>query len=367
MKKVIKIVSIVLLSVLGVVLIGYAALAIVFYQDTKYEYKEQKERLEKLLDDRYLPVDEVSFANFDIYNNELRLNEIQVLATHNSYKRMPFMPFSKFLQFCGGQRVRNGHYGLPTLTEQLNRGIRGVEIDVVIYKKELRVIHDPIADWRTNGPDFKRTLQEIKLWSDINPNHIPINIMLQVRNSFCPYDHKIGKFKKEDIKMLDDTLGEIFGDDKIIKPADVKGEYPSLREAIEQNGWPKLSDCLGKVYFSLLIDDKPNEEYYIDIDPSFEKQRGFIFTRPDDEKKSYTAIILADSPFTDGLQELINQNYILRTRIDEQFDYTKERYDAAMTLGSQILATDHLEGNLLHKDYAVKLTSDNKTIIKRAI
>ncbi|MFW5780504.1 MAG: Ca2+-dependent phosphoinositide-specific phospholipase C [Bacillota bacterium] len=365
MKKVIKIVSIVLSVVLGVILIGYAALAIVFNKDMKEEYNNQVNRMDALYENPFDSVDESDFVNFDIHNNNLKLNEIQVLATHNSFKRMPFMPFSKTLELFWGQKVRNGYYGLDFLSEQFDMGIRGVELDVVMYGEDLRLIHDPVTDWRTNGPDFKMALEEIKLWSDINPGHIPINIMLQVRNNFSPFSHKFKKFTKQDIQDMDNLLGEVFGEGNIIKPKDIKGDHDTLREAVETDGWPELSECMGKVYFALLIGDETNKQYYKEIDPSFETQRAFIFSKPEEEEKEYTSFILADSPFTEGLEELIDKNYILRTRLDEQFNYSEQRRVASIELGSQILATDHMRGNLLHPDYVTKLTPDNKTVIKR--
>lgn len=51
--------------------------------DIKKQAKHVEE-LRLLYDDNYTAIDEQQFVNFDLKDNDLRLNEIQLLATHNS-------------------------------------------------------------------------------------------------------------------------------------------------------------------------------------------------------------------------------------------------------------------------------------------
>lgn len=358
-----KIIVWTLVGVLTFVMGIYITLVVIFNKERANEFVVQQQRLETLRNKPGERVDESAFANFDLTSNDLRLNEVQVLATHNSFKRSPNMLMNKPLYILS-KRTQNGFYEYPSITGQFDKGIRGVEIDITSYDGKFVVIHNPITDWRTNGIDFALALEEIKIWSDLNSGHFPINIMLQIRNSWSPYNHKYGAFKSEDMLRLDNLLEEIFGADGIIKPNDIIGENDTLRLAVENDGWPLISDCYGKFYFSLLFDDEQNKQSYVDIDATFRTQKAFIYAKLG-ELCDYSAIILADSPFKAGQRELVEKNYLLRTRIDEQFDFTEERWLESIALGSNVLATDHMEGHILPTDYICKLTPDNKTIIAR--
>lgn len=365
MKKILKIISFVLAGIIALGVCYYFSLIAVFHINLDADYNKQAQRMDDLNYYTYNPVEERKFIDFnfsDIFDDALRLNDIQVLATHNSFKAMPNMYISKPLELFWGQKVRNGQYAMPYLTDQLNDGIRGLEIDIAVYGNNFLVIHDPITDWRTNVPDFELALKEIKLWSDHNPNHIPINIMLQTRDQFSVFSAKFKDFDMKAVTKMNNMLGDIFGRDNIIKPSDLKGNYYHIQSAVENNNWPLLSDCLGKVYFTILFGDKEAEENYVKI--GVNSQNAFVFAKAD-SIKPYTAFILADNPFDDKNIELSGNNYILRTRIDQQFNYSQERWQAAINSGAGILATDYPKGNTYKDGYVCKLTDDNKTVLRK--
>lgn len=365
MKKVLKIVAIALIVILCLSLPLYITVVIIFNKELSGEFKAQQEYMAALRKNPGQPLDESRFVDFDIENNTLRLNEIQFLATHNSFKKLPNKLLTKPLEpFSRG--VKNGYYGYDSLTQQLNKGMRGLELDITMYGDKIVLVHNTTNDWRTNGVDFALALEEIKIWSDLNPGHIPLNIMIQVRNGWSAYNHKYRKFSYDDIVKFDKLMSDTFGDSRIIKPSDVIGERDSVRQGVEQDGWPLLSECRGKVFFSILFDQEKNAEHYVNISPSFQTQRAFIYGRVE-KVEDYTAIILADDVRKNAtaLAELVAKNYILRSRIDEQFDYSEERYNATIDMGAVILATDHMEGSVLSKDYTCRLRGE-KTVIARA-
>lgn len=277
MKKAKKILLIVLVAILGLAATYYVSLVIVFNTELSREFKAQANYIENLRKNPGLPVIESSFVNFDLESNSLRLNEIQFLATHNSFKKLPSKYMNAPLELFSN-RVKNGYYGYDSLTEQLNAGMRGLELDVTMYDGAFVLNHNATTDWRTNGTDFAMALEEIKIWSLLNPGHIPLNIMVQVRDGWSPYNHNYDKYTAEDFVRLDLLFSATFGDDGIIKPSDVKGERTTVREAVEEDGWPLLSECRGKVFFVMLFDKEKNKQSYIDIDSDFGTQRAFIMT-----------------------------------------------------------------------------------------
>lgn len=364
MKKIMKITAITLIAILSPALILYISLVIVFNTELNGEFKAQAQYIEELRLNPGQRLNESDFVDFDLNNNTLRLNEIQFLATHNSFKKLPSKFVNKPLElFSNG--VKNGYYGYDTLTQQLNKGMRGLELDVTMYDGKFVLSHNAYTDWRTNGVDFALALEEIKIWSDVNAGHIPLNIMIQVRDSWSPFNHKYGAYSFEDFVRLDKLLSSTFTDDGIIKPADVIGDSGTVRQGVEDGNWPLISECRGKVFFCILFDKEKNVQNYIDIDPTFAIQRAFIMTSGN-KLEDYSAIIHADDARKDTqmLKDLADKNYILRCRIDEQFDYTVDRYNASIDVGAVILATDHMEGSVLAKDYVCRLSGD-KTIIAR--
>lgn len=364
MKKAMKITAITLIAILSPALVLYISLVIVFNTELSREFKTQKQYIEELRKNPGQRLAESDFVDFDLENNTLRLNEIQFLATHNSFKKLPSKFVNKPMELFS-KRVRNGYYGYDTLTEQLNKGMRGLELDVTMYDGKFILSHNAYTDWRTNGVDFALALEEIKIWSDLNTGHIPLNIMIQVRDSWSPYNHKYGKYSFDDFVRLDKLLSTTFGEDGIIKPGDIIGDSGTVRQGVENGNWPLIAQSRGKVFFSILFDKQKNIQYYIDIDSDFRTQRAFIMTSGD-KLKDYSAIIHADDARKDAqmLKALVNKNYILRSRIDEQFDYSADRYTASIELGAVILATDHMEGSVLAKDYVCRLNG-KKTVIAR--
>jgi len=359
-----KVVKRTLAVILILVLCYYVSLIVIFNIQNKNDFSAQEAYMAQLLANPYEPVDEAHFVNFDRENSELKLNEISALATHNSYKTMPTMYISYPLSVFFGQRVKNGWYEMSPFTEQLNQGYRGLELDVCCYDNKFLLMHDPFSDWNTHSPDFELALKEIKLWSDTNPGHIPIHIMLQIRNQFSFYTYKFQTMTKERLVAMDALIEEVFGD-AVITPGQIKGSYATLNEAVKAQAWPKVKDSLGKVYFTILFDKPKIEKNYLDIDPTFATQQAFVFIHPKDTPNSYSSFILADSPFEEGLADLIDQGYILRTRIDEQFDHSTERFQASIILGSTILSTDYPQGNQYEDGYVCKLTEDGKTVLAR--
>ncbi len=360
----VRIAKVLVILLLVVFVSYYISLVVIFNSQLKEDFASQEAYIADLMANPYAPIDEASFVNFDVENSELQLNEISVLATHNSYKTMPTMYISYPLSLFFGQRVKNGWYEMLPFTEQLNQGYRGLELDVCYFDNKFLLMHDPFSDWRTHSPDFELALKEIKLWSATNPDHIPIHIMLQVRNQFCIYSPKFQRMTTERLKAMDELIEDIFGD-AVITPGQIKGEHATLNEAVLTNPWPKVKDSLGKIYFTILFDTPKIEQNYLDIDPIFATQQAFVFIRPNDTPNSYSSFILADDPTAEGLSELIAQGYILRTRIDEQFDHSTARYKAAINLGSTILSTDYPIGNKYEDGYVCKLTEDGKTVIAK--
>src|ERR1700743_1774929 len=88
----------------------------------------------------------------DQVDRELRVNDVQVIGTHNSYK-LPLPPEElaahRAVDAPGADSI---DYGFPGLADQLERGVRQVELDVYTAPDAGRYLHPPGAR-RTGFPE----------------------------------------------------------------------------------------------------------------------------------------------------------------------------------------------------------------------
>lgn len=239
-------------------------------------------------------------------DDTLRLNQIQVLGTHNSYhvaKEPPFHP-----------SVAYSHLPLP---EQLaQQGIRHFELD--LHKRPgqaFEVFHIPGIDEKTRCPNLQACLQDLRQWSDENPCHQPLFVL------FEPKD-KLDEFKLAgQWDALDAELLQAFPRNRILTPDDVRGSHPDLRTAItlpDGKGWPTLGAVRGKVVFVMMDQEVDGVVYSQDYKaghPKFAGRLMFLFGEPHDPD---IAFVKDDNP-TDSLdaaKALALKGYMLRGTTD---------------------------------------------------
>jgi hypothetical protein len=358
---------------------------------------------------------------FSGYPKDLKINQIQVLGTHNSYAK-PVDP--KVLKMAGSIMEKfkgsflnnmspeekakfqeyhpNGldfaealNYNHPDFNEQLNAGMRNIEIDVYydptgnrfnkpasyeLLKKQgitdlapfstedldkpgFKVMHIADLDFRTHYTTFRKALQALKDWSDKNPGHIPIFIQVEAKDSGLPIFPNAAEVLKFDQKAFDDLDQEVLsvlGRDKIIAPDDVKGKYKTLNEAVLHHNWPTVNDSKGKFVFILLPSSagiSNNESAYLAGHPNLKGRMMFVESAPG---KDYSAFVLYDNAIVrqNEIQKLVKEGYLVRTRSDIETyeakvnDRTREK--AAFSSGAQVVSTDFFrKGNAYGTDYYV--------------
>ena len=364
-KKIVKTILSVFLTAFLVLLGIFIAAVVSNINVIDENIKFQEEHLEYLKTEyykNYTPKNEADLAAFDLekaIEDGVKLNEIAILGTHNSYQTLATketrflmniieaITFEKF-------GLNTFDFEMDTLTEQLEMGIRNVEIDIETLDKdnkiEIKVTHNSIVDNASSAYDFTKAMEEIKLWSDNNPDHIPVIIIVEPK-SFVIEVNGMKKFSldyaKEVDKILENTLG-----DSLLTPKDMLRDYASFKEMRENDDWLTLKEAQGKIL--VLLHDCDVTESYIALDESIKTQKMFPMLRYDDRNESYTSFILendawnADSRKAESIDEC---KLIVRTRADKYPDYSDERYEVTENCGSQIITTDFPEkvnGNESH-------------------
>lgn len=335
--------------------------------------------------------------------NQLKMNEIQMIASHNSYRLRTYDRLYEFVlqitQLPPNYNPEDWDYTHLPIPEQMqNYGIRGLELDIYndpqgghfanraclqflhnpdepiasgIPELDLpgfKVIHIPDVDYMTHYYSFVAALQAIKTWSDAHPNHLPIYINVEdkletIADQLAFPEFVTGiPFDAAAWDALDAEVKSVFGENlsNVITPDKIRGGFPSLKEAVLAGNWWKLKEARGKVAFIL----DGGDGYEIGH-PSLQGRTMFIYQ--DDDTKDEAAFIIKNDPKTNlaEIQDWVKKGYIVRTRSDASVQVAKSGdysgMEAAFESGAQLVSTDYYRPDERHltdsiwTDYSVFL------------
>jgi len=177
-------------------------------------------------------------------DESLRLDELLITGTHNSYHKRPLIAFHP--------RHRYEHDSLFVQLEHY--GVRAMELDLHLDRKgRYEVYHIAVIDQRSHCKSFVACLQQIRGWSDLNRDHEPLMIWLELKDF-------AGGRKIESARPVDHVIRGVMGD-RLITPDDVRGAHQSLRSALLKDGWPTLAESRGKILFMLTGSPEQRHEY----------------------------------------------------------------------------------------------------------
>jgi hypothetical protein len=271
------------------------------------------------------------------FSNDLRLNQVQALGSHNSYHVAPSVePWSVIPQW------QYTHSPLDVQFE--SEGVRQIELDVFVDPAGHRVLHIPDVDFDTTCHRWVECLRLVKAWSDAHPRHLPIAILSELKDTgvaglptvILPWDGPA-------LDQLDAEIRSVFGPRDVLTPDEVRGPHATLAEAITGSGWPFLDSLRGQVLF-LMDNGGGIRDAYTAGHPTL--QGRMIFTssnvgRPD------AAFIKLNNPIGDAarIHDAVAAGYVVRTRADgdtfEARDNNTGPRDAAIASGAQWVSTDY--------------------------
>jgi calcium-dependent phosphoinositide phospholipase C len=309
----------------------------------------------------------------------LHLNQVQVIGSHNSYHIRPEEPLWSALRAFDSALADSLEYTHGPLPQQFDReGVRQIELDVFadpdggLYDQRhimpilglpadsgipeleqpgFKVFHVQEIDFLSScGWTFVECLQQVKSWSDAHPTHLPLAILVELKDDDIPdplnagfvHPHKIGP---PELDALDAEIRSVFSERRLITPDDIRGHYPTLEDAVLQRGWPKLGDARGKVMF-LMDNGGHYRTDYLAGHPSLRGRVLFTNARPGDDDAAFVehndalgATNIAE------IQTLVRDGYVVRTRADadtvEARTNDTATRDAAIASGAQWVSTDY--------------------------
>lgn len=343
------------LSIVAILLILLPSAASAGFRQVELNEAYQQEHMrflkEEYYGEDYVPCQEGEFTAFDIaeaISSGVKFNEVAFLGTHNSYKNGSTAEYKKLYDAIdvatfGFIDTETADFAADTLTEQLELGIRNLEIDietVVADEISFAVSHIPFLDNVSSCYDLTFALEEVKLWSEHNPGHLPVSIIIEPKRAVMPVGGMKG-FNLEYANILDNLVREVMGDE-LLTPCDMMGDYNSFKEMRENDGWLPLGDTMGKVL--VLLHDCSATDRFIKEDETIKSRAMFPVLRYNDRNKSYTSFILDNEPAAAlrHQQKNIGEcNLIVRTRADSFPDFSDERYELISQCSSQIISSDY--------------------------
>lgn len=318
-----------------------------------------------------------------------RLNQIQVVGTHNSYHIAPTPDVLKLIAAGGKGRAEGLDYTHRPLAEQLDRGIRQVELDLFADPKGghyadpaartilkglgkdpgpdvdarlrepgLKVFHVQDIDHRSTAPTFVDALTQVRAWSLAHPRHVPLFVLIEAKDEAIPaLPTRPKPFDGAALDAIDAEILSVFDRSRILTPDDVRGSSETLPEALRSRGWPTLDSCRGKVMFAL-DDEGKLRDLYLDGHPAL---RGRLLFASVPRTHPAAAWMKRNDPVGDfdDIQSLVRDGFLVRTRADADTKQSRandtSQRDKALASGAQFVSTDYPEPRVEFSPYCVKL------------
>ena len=330
-------------------------------------------------------------ANMQAQDDNQPINKIQVIGSHNSYRKAIEPQLYDAIQAKDTSRDLSGlQYDHIEITKQLDMGLRNLEIDIhadskggryahpkglelaklapyntdgAMNKPGFKVFHMLDVDFRTWYSTFDGLLADLKKWSNENPTHEPIFITLEPKDGDGHFGTTEEEFTQKTFDEMDKVIIAGLGADKLITPDMVRGKYKTLEEAVLHNNWPKLKEARGKFMF-LLDNSGKKRDLYMQGHPSLKGRVVFINAAPGTPE---AAALFRNNPEDATIADLAKKGYIIRTRADADTrearanDYS--HFEAAKKSGAQIITTDYyLPSTIFQSPYHISF--DNKTYVR---
>lgn len=222
-------------------------------------------------------------AGVSCYAQDLRMNQIQFVGTHNSYHVGLAPGEMAVLRQQNPQSAESLAYRHPRIEAQLDAGVRQLELDVwgdsngglfadplylrlaakegkgdpmsagwaeVMKKPGFKVLHQSDVDFRNHCWTLVACLQDIRKWSKAHPGHLPIYIQLENKDSARPGGAQPEALTKATMVALDAEILSVFSrQEKLsLRTTSAVNTRPSKKRFSRKAG-PNSSGRAAKLYF----------------------------------------------------------------------------------------------------------------------
>ncbi|GAB5451338.1 MAG: phosphatidylinositol-specific phospholipase C1-like protein [Halioglobus sp.] len=306
----------------------------------------------------------------------LRMNQIQVLGTHNSYHIEPRASILEVLSQFDPETALELEYTALPLAEQFDRGVRQIELDLFadpeggLYAQRrgllvvgqdpesglpeldepgMKVLHVQDIDFETHCLTFKLCLTQMRDWSDLNPGHLPIIVMIEGKEDAIPDPLDLGfvvplPFGPAEVDAIDQEILSIFAPSRLIVPDDIRRGQDTLEQAVLNSGWLTLAEARGRFMF-VFLNRSAARDAYLDGHPSLVGRVMFTNSSVGDADAAWVNVNNSLNDFQ-LIRNLVDAGYIVRTRADadtyqaREGDYSLQ--ESAWASGGHTVSTDYV-------------------------
>ncbi len=323
--------------------------------------------------------------------SQVRLNQIQVIGTHNSYHQRANPSLMTLIARHSQDDARSLDYTHPPLPEQLGREhVRQIELDCYVdpeggrfahprgpqaaldaglapvpsndpngelLKPGIKVMHIPDIDYGTSVLTLVDGLRQVHEWSKAHPRHVPVFILIELKTETlgAGYTQAL-PWDATALAELEREMLSVFPREEILTPDDVRGDAASLPEALRAHGWPLLDSVRGKVLFGM-DNEGAERDTYLDGHPALQGRLLFVSVPPDNPAAAW---MKRNDPIGgfDEIQRLVKAGFLVRTRADLPTQQARANDPAmrerALASGAQFISTDYPEPDLKLSPYRVQ-------------
>jgi hypothetical protein len=308
----------------------------------------------------------------------LRMNDVQVIGSHNSFKaRIPAAVMVDLHRRDARLAAALDYYHLP-LRAQLDRGVRQLEIDIfadpqggryadpkgerlakaagehtgfdaaAMRRPGYKVFHIPDVDYLSGCVTLLRCLGEVNAWSRAHPGHLPIMVTINAADTPGSGD-VTAPLPLDDAELLDALDTEIrraIPAGRLVTPDEVRGTASTLAAAVRTRGWPSLDAARGRIYILFDVRRAVSEAYRA----GHPHLRGRAMFGWYDDADPDAAVQIVQDPIVEGarIRDLVAAGVIVRTRTDanttEARAHDMTKAEAAFASGAQAVSTDYYRG-----------------------
>jgi hypothetical protein len=292
-------------------------------------------------------------------DSTLRLDQVQVLGSHNSYHGRPYPQVLAALYKSTPGLARTLDYAHAPLAQQFALGVRQIELDAwadpsggkyarptfpiqvgvlipdnpVMRAPGYKIIHQADVDTNSTCLTLVLCLRQVKTWSDAHPGHVPMEIQIEMKDAAVTQP-MWGELEREILSVFDRS--------QLITPDDVRGDAATLGAAVRAHGWPALGTVRGKVYFTL--DNEGFRDSYL---VGHQSLRGRLLFTPSSPGEDDAAFAKLNDPVADAakIKAALAAHMIVRTRADADTIAARANdtrpEQAALSGGAQLVSTDY--------------------------
>lgn len=212
-----------------------------------------------------------------------------------------------------------------------------------LSKPGLKLFHVQDLDFQSHYLLFADALKALKNWSETHPDHSPVFILINAKDSNIPGTRPVLPFTASALDSIDLEIRTHLGMENLITPDLVKGDFKDLETAVLAGNWPLLEEVKGKFLF-VLDENEEKTDRYLSANPNLTNAVLFVNKKEGNPTAGFRIINNAKTQES-YIRDLVSKGYMIRTRADSDTKEARSNdystFSNAKASGAQVISTDY--------------------------